>query len=49
LESTKLNIPAEDVTVRAVYKDDDFPLIVENGEGDGDYQGGAEATMTADS
>ena len=49
MESTKLNIPAEDVTVRAVYKDDDFPIIVKNGGGGGDYQGGAEVTVTVDS
>jgi len=49
MESTTLNMPAEDVTVRAVYKGKDFPLIVDNGEGGGDYPSQEEVSVTADS
>ena len=42
-------MPAEDVTVVAIYSNEDNTLVVNNGDGDGEYSSGTSVTITADS
>jgi len=46
---TIVNMPAEDVTVVAIYSNEDNTLVVNNGDGDGEYSSGTSVTITADS
>jgi len=42
-------MPERSIIIRAVCQDSDFELVVNNGDGDGEYSSGTSVTITADS
>ena len=41
-------MPERPVIIRAMCQDSDFELVLDNGDGDGEYSSGTSVTITAD-